>query len=174
MSPEQDKFLDNLFRQYAYELRRYAISYLKDSARAEEIVQDTFHAATVRVEDLMKHEAPEGWLKKTAKNKMLKSEKRRQRDAYRFLSLDTEFGIEEATPEDVMEQQISVGPSPGESIRSALTDEELYLLKRVTLEKATHKAVSQELGITVWNCQKRLQRIREKLYEIFPERKKKK
>jgi len=43
--PEQDRFLDNLFRQYTYELWRYAISYLKDLSRAEKIVQDTFQTA---------------------------------------------------------------------------------------------------------------------------------
>lgn len=174
MSPEQDKFLDNLFRQYAHELWRYAISYLKDSSRAEEIVQDTFQTASMHVKDLMEHEFPEGWLKKTAKNKILKSEEMRRRYMHRFLSLDTEIAFEVATPEDAVEQQIPDGPSPGENLKRVLTEEELYLLRRITLEKATHKAVAQELGITVWGCQKRLQRIREKLYEVFPERKKKK
>lgn len=174
MSPEQDRFLENLFRQYAHELWRYAISYLKDSSRAEEIVQDTFQTASLRVKDLMEHESPEGWLKKTAKNKILKSEEMRRRYMHRFLSLDTEIGIETATPEDIVEQQIPDGSSPGEKLKRVLTEEELYLLRRIALEKASHKVVAQELGITVWGCQKRLQRIREKLYEVFPERKKKK
>lgn len=174
MSPEEDRFLDNLFRQYAHELWRYAMSYLKDSSRAEEIVQDTFQTVSMRVKDLMEHESPERWLKKTAKNKILKSEEMRRRYMYRFLSLDTEIAIELTTPEDVVEQQIPDGPSPEEKFKRVLTEEELYLLRRITLEKATHKAVAQELGITVWGCQKRLQRIREKLYEVFPARKKKK
>lgn len=170
MSPEQDVFLDRLFRQYASVLRRYAITYLKDPARAEEIVQDTFQAATVHIKDLMEHECPEGWLKKTAKNKMLKSEEMRRRYSYRFLSLDTELGIEAVSPEDIVEQQILIGPCSEESIKNVLSEEELYILRRITLEKASHKTISQELGITVWGSQKRLQRIREKLYKVFPER----
>lgn len=171
MSPEQSEFLDHLFHQHARGLRRYAMSYLKDSARAEEVVQDTFHVAVVRVEALMEHEAPEGWLKKTAKNKILKSEEARRRYAYHVLSLDTELQSEPPCPEDTWERPMEGEPTAEEKIRQALTENERYLLGRIVLGKATHKEMAQELGITVWDSQKRLQRIREKLYHVFPERK---
>ena len=50
-----------------------------------------------------------------------------------------------------------------QTIRQVLTEEEWTLLRRITLEKASYKTVSEELGLTVWTCQKRVQRIREKL-----------
>lgn len=174
MSPKEDEFLDNLYRRYANQLKLYANSFLKDNARAEEIVQDTFHVATRRVKTLMEHEAPEGWLKKTTKNKILKSEESRRRYIYRFLSLDTDVFIEGSTQKDLVEHQISMTTSPEDEIKHALTKQEYYLLRRIALEKATHKVVAEELGITVWDSQKRLQRIREKLYRIYPERKRKK
>jgi len=39
-------------------------------------------------------------------------------------------------------------------------------------DRASHLEVAQEFGISVYASQKRLERIREKLYTVFPERKK--
>ena len=61
-----------------------------------------------------------------------------------------------------------------ETIEQTLTAEEYQLLKRIILNKASHLEVAQELGITVYASQKRLERIRDKLGKAFPERKKKK
>ena len=63
---------------------------------------------------------------------------------------------------------------PIEKIERALTREEYQLLKRLILDKASHLEVAKELGITVYASQKRLERIRGKLYKAFPEQKKKK
>ena len=55
-----------------------------------------------------------------------------------------------------------------------LTPEEFRFLKRLVIDKAGHRAVAGEFGITLWASQKRLERIRAKLNEIFPEWRKKK
>lgn len=46
-----------------------------------------------------------------------------------------------------------------------VSKEEMYLLRRIVLEKATYLELSKELGITVWTCQKRMQRLLKKLKE---------
>ena len=56
-----------------------------------------------------------------------------------------------------------------QAIQKVLTEEEWQLLRRVTLERASYKTVSKELGLTVWTCQKRVQRIREKLRAALQE-----
>ena len=65
-------------------------------------------------------------------------------------------------------------PDPLEKIRGALTPEEFRFLKRLVIDKAGHREVAGEFGITLWASQKRLERIRAKLNEIFPEWRKKK
>ena len=59
-------------------------------------------------------------------------------------------------------------------IENVLTPEELHLLKRLVFDRASHLEVAQELGISVYASQKRLERVRAKLYVAFPERKKRK
>ena len=61
-----------------------------------------------------------------------------------------------------------------EKVERVLTPEEYQLLKRLVFDRASHLEVAQEFGISVYASQKRLERIREKLYTVFPERKKEK
>lgn len=43
----------------------------------------------------------------------------------------------------------------------------IYLMRRIVLDKATYKEMSDELGIKLWACQKRMQRIIQKLRNHF-------
>lgn len=175
MLPEQDEFIERLHRKYFRKLTLYAMSALRDSSKAQDIVQDAFHEALLHIDDLMSHENPGGWLMETVKYKIRDSERAHRRYIRRFLSLDTDIPAERALwseptaefcePDEVL---------PIEKIERALTREEYQLLKRLILDKASHLEVAKELGITVYASQKRLERIRGKLYKAFPEQKKKK
>lgn len=84
----------------------------------------------------------------------------------RFVSLDAWDTYDNGIPsvEDRLPQQTE---SLLQVIRENLTEEEWVLLRRITLEKASYKTVAEELGLTVWTCQKRIQRIREKLRQCM-------
>mgnify|MGYP001624421429 FL=1 len=58
-------------------------------------------------------------------------------------------------------------------IQNTLSHEELSLLKSIVLEQKPYIEVSKELGISIWACQKRMQRIRKKLLMAFPKYKRK-
>ena len=87
----------------------------------------------------------------------------------RFLSLDSE-GIEQTAvyEPDEIEESIS---EIMRKVMQVLNENEFYLLRRLVLEQGSHAEVAHELGISVWTSQKRLERIRKKLYVAFPERK---
>jgi len=61
-----------------------------------------------------------------------------------------------------------------QKIRATLTEQELYQLKRVIYDNASHKELASELGISIWTSQKRLERARDKLARLFPRRRKEK
>lgn len=175
MLPEQDALIEKLHRKYFKQLTRYAMSTLGNTTKAQEVVQDAFHAAVLHIDDLMTHENPGGWLMETVKNKIRESERSRRRYLRRFLSLDSDISAELVPSDEVIPDQREQGDTSAiEKIEQALKPEEYQLLKRLIFDKASHLEVSLELGITVWDSQKRLQRIREKLYKEFPERKKRK
>lgn len=176
-TPEEDELLSKLFRQYYNKLLIIAYAYLRDRDRAEEIVQDTFHEATMKICKLEKHTDPKLWLMKTCENKARNSVRIRARYLRRVISLDAldaDLPDNSKSVEDIVVDQVSNEKSAEALIASALSKEELYLLKRVTLDNVPHLKVAKELKISVWTSQKRLERIRDKLRKIFPHRKGKK
>ena len=50
-----------------------------------------------------------------------------------------------------------------EKAAALLSPEEVALLRMVALEKLGHQAAAERLGLSLWSCQKRMQRIRKKL-----------
>ena len=176
MLPEKNSFIETLFHSNESKVKRYAVTILKDKYRAEEAVQITFLEAINHVDTLMAHPKPEYWLLLTLKHKIMHSERSRIRDQRRFLSLDAEECAPLAAPicleEQVEGQETGTGStfSTVKIIQKCLTPEELNHIKRLILDKATHLEVAEELGISVWTSQKRLERIRKKLRKVFPVR----
>lgn len=170
MVPEQELFFEQLYRNLFPELKIYAIKSLRNDAQAEEVVQDTFHEALQKIDILICHENPEAWLVLTLRNKIRNYRRSIGKERDRILSLDAgvieELGWADVTIEAVL-NKLTVHDTERQ-VRQALTDEEQYILRRLVFEEATHREIAQELGISVWTSQKRLERIRNKLEKIFP------
>lgn len=166
MNPEQTQWLEQLYHDYYGKLTIYAAASLRNQSRAQDMVQDTFHEALCHMQTLMEHPNPGGWLMVTLKNKLREEERRQRRYMHRFLSLNTDLLKEPGRQDPEIED---TGPSLLEQIREALTPEEYLLLKRLTIDRASHLEVAREFGITVYASQKRLERIRKKLQKRFPQ-----
>lgn len=177
MLPSQRELIHQWHQAYFQKLYLYANAVLKDPERAMDVVQDTFHEAVRRINDIDGHENPAGWLMKTLKYKIRESERRRLRFLRHCLSLDSDLPDERAYP-DRLVGELPEPPEPGlsplERIEKALTPEEYHLLKRLILDGASHLEVARELGISVYASEKRLERIRDKLAPLFPGRRRKK
>ena len=91
MLPEQDSFFEALYQGMFNKLLLYAQAGLSDKSKAMDVVQDTYHEAVLKIEQLMVHPNPEGWLMQTTKNKI--KEYNRTQTAYinRCLSFDSEL-----------------------------------------------------------------------------------
>lgn len=175
MLPEQDELVENLHRKYFGKLTVYAASALGKSSKAQDVVQDAFRELLRHMDSDGVRENPGGWLMLTVKNKVKEEKRARQRYIHRFVSLDTDIPGELIPASELAIELHEPGDTlPMEKIERALTTEEFRLLTRLTLDNASHLEVAQEFNISVDASAKRLQRIREKLYEVFPERKKKK
>ena len=109
------------------------------------------------------------------KNKIKEYERNRRRDLCRVLSLEADFPDECNQPEELVSAQPEIQDEPvPQTIKRVLTPEEFRLLKRLVFDRASHRQVAQEFGISIYASQKRLERIRDKLYAVFPERRKRK
>lgn len=169
MDREQDMFFDQLYRAWYPSVYRYAETVLGDPAAAEEVAQDTFLTALVRLDVLVEAEQPERWLIKAAKYKMLHVFREREKQT-RLVSLE-----DEGAPEPVALDELGRAEEREElarmteKIRAVLSQEELELLRKIVLEEKGHQEASKEMGISLWASQKKMQRIRKKLRKQFPE-----
>ena len=90
----------------------------------------------------------------------------------RFLSLEIDFPDTDNLPEELVTSRLEPEEKPSmEKIRDTLSSEEYRFLKRFVFDQASHLEMANEWGISVYTSQKRLARIREKLYLTFPEKK---
>ena len=171
MCSDQDQFIEQLYRACYGKLTMYAAASLRSQNKAQDIVQDTFHDAILRADLLMQHPNPFGWLMVTVKYKVLEEKRKQTQDMLRFLSLETDLFAEPGQRDPGLEQMSDAEEVPVlEQIQRALTPEEYLLLKRLTIDQASHAEVAQEFGISVYASQKRLERIRKKLKKRFPQK----
>lgn len=166
MLPEQDALIEKLYREFFARLWIYAKAALGDPEQAQEVVQDTFHEAVRHIDVLMMHDTPKGWLMDTLKKKIMHARRSRNRYILHFISLDSDIEFDDPVLASEDPELHSVHDTLNE-IRKVLSDEEWELLRKITLEKQPYKKVAESLGITVWACQKRVERIRKKLKNYF-------
>ena len=172
MVQQQNELIAALYQENYPQLLHYAENSLHDIDWAQDVVHDVFYEALDQAGKLSVHENPRGWLMRTLQNKITDNNRMYLRYIRRFLSLDPEVLEETAASEpDMLADSVT---EILRKIKEALDDAEFYLLRQLVLEQRSHAEVARELGISVGACQKRLERIRKKLYTVFPERKKRK
>lgn len=166
MLPEQDAFIEKLYHEFFTQLWIYAKAALGDPEQAQEVVQDTFHEAVRHIGILTAHDNPKGWLMDVLKKKIMHARRSRNRYILHFISLDSDLEFNDSVL-SVEDPALSNGQDILKEIQRVLSEEEYALLRQITLEKRPYKNVAEELGITVWTCQKRIVRIRKKLKQHF-------
>lgn len=169
MAAEYDGAFDALYLAHVEKLLRYAQGQIQNREMAEELVQDTFHEAYLKFDQLQRHENPGGWLMQTLKNKLANHQRARRRESA-LLAHWTEGAEHIAAPGD-MAAELAQRQQVAEIrafVAASFDEVDRQLFQLLLVEDRSHKAAAQLLGITVWNSQKRLERIRRRLREAFP------
>jgi RNA polymerase sigma factor (sigma-70 family) len=163
-----EDFLAELYRRWYPALYRYALAVLGSPEEAEEVVQEAFLVALEKEDVLRGAEHPERWLVRTTKHKLLHALRARGR-TQGMVYLDQEGTPEPAAPavRDRLEEEEALQGTIG-TLRQALTPEELALVEMIAFRKTGYAAAAEQLGLSVWACQKRMQRARKKLRKFFP------
>lgn len=139
----------------------YAKAALGNDALAEEAVQETFRIACGNPNKLLTSSNPNGWLMETLKYVI----RNIRRNRARLSNLMTAAIPLEAVASEPSRQDMEFNAMCEEYVGK----EDYRLLRMVTLDKYTMLEASQELGITVEACKKRVQRARKKLKNFLEE-----
>ena len=147
--------LEQLYRAHSQKLYLYARAILKNDHLAEEAVQDTFHIACIKIQELMRSENPAGWLVQTLKYVI--------RNMERTLS-SLCSSLQNQRP---YEEGLLGGRRDEEDVellyRGLLSEEDFRLLKCIAVDGWSMQEPAQEFGISLEACRKRFQRIRTKM-----------
>lgn len=155
MRPEQDEFIERLFRACFNEFEIYAYALLKNRSDAETAVQDAFHTACMKIDDVMKSPNPVGWMKVTIKNIAQNMRRRKSRESMlimNFSNLLEDIGIEDKRDFELYEQ-----------CKTILSPDEYDLLVSIYINGVSPIQKAKELNISIWACYKRINRMLGKL-----------
>lgn len=166
---QQDEFVSRYYREMYQQLMVYARSSLSNPSLAEEAVQDTFRIACAKIDDFMSSPNPQGWLVLVLRNVI--------RNIRRELASLSKIIVSSMSIEDeLFIDSHAVRPYKSERIEDSeldilysdlLSPDEYKLLKLIAIHKYSMLEASQEFGISVEACKKRVQRAKEKLRKIL-------
>ena len=145
--------IERLYLQLYPLLFEYARGSLSSDSLAEEAVQEAFRIACQKPEALMNSPNPEGWMVNTLKN-VLKNTLRNQNISRRILLDYFASNINNITATN---DRVGL-----EILYEDVADlEEFKMVKAMALEGKSYLEMSQEFGISMAACRKRMQRARE-------------
>lgn len=145
--------IEKLYKEMYPALHVYALQVMEDAALAEEAVQDAFCIACTRRDQFLSSPNPQGWIMLTLKH-VMQNMLRTQAKLKMLLSLEAGEDLPAASPE-----LMSVDLLFGDLSES----QDFQLLKRIALDRCTILELSEEMGISVEACKKRVQRARKRL-----------
>ena len=158
MDQTQRALLSTLYERWYGVLHRYAQWAVGDFGRRN--CSGNFLAAVPKIEELAAGEHPERWLIQTAKYKALHVLREQARQRAKNTVLEESL----AAPDQLGQwEDREYAGQLWEKAAALLSPEEVALLRMVALEKLGHQAAAERLGLSLWSCQKRMQRIRKKL-----------
>lgn len=156
---EQEKMIEQLYREMFRPLLAYARSALNEESLAEEAVQDTFKMACAKADDFLSSPIPKGWLVNTLKNVISNMKRSRaQLNSFVVSCFSFDEDIVASTANDV---------NPDLYYSGIVSDEDFALLKLIAIERYSMFEAAEEFGISVEACKKRVQRAKKKFQKNF-------
>lgn len=154
MTSRQSQMLEELFSETYMPLVMYAYSALQNKELAEELAQDTFSVACVKINELEASPNRHGWLMNALKH-LIRN--------YRHTMAVRSKIVGSVLDVDSVEVGVKDDISFAVSYHGVLSDDDFLLLKFTALYGFTIEEAALLMGISKHACAKRLQRAKEKL-----------
>lgn len=156
MTDDQKNIVDDLFREIGKDILQFVYRFSGDKAMAEDVAQQTYFLACLKIGTLQEHPNPRGWLFVTA----------------RYLMLRELAGAQYSRRADIDELEDVLSAEEGDKSMAKLLPEGLegeerdFLLEH--LEQGFSLAeMAEKRGITAEACRGRYARIRRKCRRLM-------
>ena len=155
MNPEYSEQIDKLYLEMYDMLISYARCSFEEASLAEEAVQETFHIACQKPDQLCRSANPKGWLVNTLKFTICNMKRNREK-ARQILSL---YLLDQSEHTAYSEDRLSLQLM----YEDVSNSEDFKLIKEMAIEGKSHLEMATARGISVDACKKRVQRAKEAL-----------
>ena len=157
MTDEHSRFIAALFYDYAPKLSRKAYRLLYDEEKARELVQDVFILASDKVELLLEHPYPYGWLIKTLDYMILRERQRLATGAYPAPASSLAETLANQEPPDCLDEILPL----------ALAEEDKQILRWRFEERMSYAEIGAKLNLSPAAAGMRLARAKERCRELL-------
>ena len=163
-----------IFEKYAPELLAVCLRYMKDRAKAEDVMQDAFVTIFSKIKQYEGKGSFEGWMKKitlnTALTQLRKDKKEIISDNFDLYEGEEKIKEEkEFNPKDIQSiiEKAKFKQFEIIDILNELPDGFRTVFNLYVIEGMKHKEIAEELGISVGTSKSQLMRARTKLKKIL-------
>lgn len=158
MTDEHSRFISALFHDYAPKLTRKAYRLLYDKEKACELVQDVFILASDKVEILLVHPNPYGWLTKTLDHLIIRERKR--------LATGT-YPVPVSSLAETLYGSSEVSDSLDDILPQSLPEEDKQILRWRFEDRMTYAEIGAKLNVSTAAAGMRLSRAKERCRELL-------
>lgn len=155
---EDVAFFEELYRDEYENIKKYVRRMVVDCNGIEDIVQETFYEAYRKRRELQTHPNVQGWLRLTARNKVLKYE-----DKERKYSLDHDYLLIQATDDHEQKFDAYKMAEFYSVIEKVLTEEEMEMLKGYYEYGYSAVEMADKWGLSVSNFKIRILRMKHRI-----------
>lgn len=155
---EDIAFFESLYQGEYENIKKYVRRMVVDCNGIEDIVQETFYEAFRNRRKLMTHPNVAGWLRLTARNKVLKYE-----DKEKKYSLDHDYLLDLATDDHNQELDKYQLAECYSVIEKLLTKDELEMLKGYYEYGYSANELAEKWGLSVSNFKVRILRMKQRI-----------
>ncbi len=152
------KYQELLYRKYAKKMYGICLSYAKDRAMAQDILQDGFIKVFKKIKTFKAEGSLEGWIRKIITHTAIDYLRQKSRQ-FEYLDLNQEIE-EEKMDDHILEKINSDGVM---QIISQLPDGAKTVFNLYAVEGYTHKEIAKKLDITEGTSKSQYKRARAKL-----------
>ena len=153
MDEHKIKFVADLYSRYSKGLTQYAFVLTNSWELAEDLVHNVFLVLLIRIDIVMAHPNPKGWLYKTLIN-IHGNESKRKYNSSEIPFSETAIEILNKTNQQTPENKESLF----DILPTGLSAKERQLLLWHYGEQYSHAAIAKHLGISENACKKRVSR----------------
>ena len=169
LRPEEQEFMDKLYLEMSVEkaLFRYANKFIIDKSFVDDVIQETFLIACMKIDKLMASSKPKGYIMYILENSI----KNFNRVRNNIIKMLADVSIEDWLKyhSGSVEQEDDLDLLYGDLVKY----KEYEILKKFAVEDKSVSAIAKELNISENACKLRIFKAKRKLKEILEEKNKK-